>query len=257
MPGQAAYPAIEPFAFDDLLNPDEEKPSREQSDPIGAPEDVTAPKESLNEAYARGFAAGCEEGRKAGHAEGIEAGRISAMTSIAAADSETLHALTQSIQQWKSYALKAQAADRASLLALAESFLAQFCTQLAEERELDAATDLLNRLAYTDEKDGRINLFLPPRAYTQLSEKLDALLTMKGFAGGVTLQSDDALKQGECRLAWRGGSAERTHSEIKEAVRSLLEGPIFHQRPDETLIQPNSDQDDPGNPCPVVNNEGA
>lgn len=265
---------IQPFAFDDLLDDQRVPPRNAPERHVGAStmsntvvgavptETTTTPDASgsmpelagqsaIDQAYARGLA----DGRAAAavsdsenaaamqaHIEkGVEMGRASAMESIAAADSKTLQALETALRDWPTQAKEAQAEDRATLLNVTRMFLAQFCGALAQERELDAVCDVLSRLSLASADDGRINLFLAKRSHTQLATKLETLLTVKGLSGVVDLQTDEALKPGECRMTWRGGAAQRGEEEIAAAVQSLLAGPVFNDAIDPQAIDRTND----------------
>lgn len=155
-------------------------------------------------------------------AEGVLEGRRLAMETIAADEAASLARIAGALEAAKSSLAEARARDQAEMLSAAAQFLEEFATDLAAERELNAALDLLRRLTAHSDDRRPARLVIARASRDRLSPKIDAVLKARRIDDFVSVESDPSLSPGEMRLEWRGGEARRTRREITEAAAAFI-----------------------------------
>lgn len=160
---------------------------------------------------------------EAARAEGVAEGRSLAMASIAADETAQLQKIADLLLQSRDGFETELSEFRAALIGTARVFLEEFCTALAQDRELAIADDLLRKLTENSEDRRSARLFLNPRSAARLKSRIEDAMNRRGVGDFVTLESDPALSPGEARLEWRGGDARRGRAEINAAIAALFD----------------------------------
>ena len=155
-------------------------------------------------------------------AEGVIEGRRLATETIAADEAACLARIADALEGAKSVIAEAREREQAQLLSIAAQFLEEFAGGLVEERELDAALDLLRRLTAQSDDRRPVRLVLARASRERLAGKLEAALKARRIDDFVSLEADPSLSPGEMRLEWRGGEARRTRREITEATAAIV-----------------------------------
>lgn len=159
---------------------------------------------------------------KEARAEGVIEGRRLAMETIAADEAACLARIADALAGAQSVIAEARERDQAQLLSVAAQFFEVFAAGLANERELDAALELLRRLTAHSDDRRPARLVLSRASRERLAPKLDAALKARRIDDFVTIEADPSLSPGEMRLEWRGGEARRTRREITEATAAIV-----------------------------------
>lgn len=155
-------------------------------------------------------------------AEGVAEGRRLAMETIAADEAASLSRIASALEDMKSFLGDARARDQAEMLGVAAIFLEEFASGLAEQRELEAAIDLLRRLTAHSDDRRPARLVIARTSRERIAPKLEAAIKARKVEDFVTIEADPSLGAGELRLEWRGGEARRTRREIADATAAII-----------------------------------
>jgi flagellar biosynthesis/type III secretory pathway protein FliH len=164
----------------------------------------------------------CADDVAAARAEGVVEGRRLAMETIAADEAHALDRIASALEANCRTFESRLAEIRAGTLTIARILTETFGQELAAAREVEIAESLLRRLTENSEDRRDVAMFLNPESLERLRPRLEAALERRGIAEFVALADDTALKPGEIRLDWRGGSARRTRAEIVAAVSAVF-----------------------------------
>jgi hypothetical protein len=164
----------------------------------------------------------------AAHEEGFAAGKAAAASAAEGASDAALDSIATALAQESAGRQAAIAADRADMLAAARSFLETFCGRIAAAREVDAASELLGRIAGFPPKGARLKLYVARSFDEEKRAAIAAHAARITDAPPVAVIVDEALSPGEARLEWSDGAVRRTRAEIDAAVTRLIEGLDHH-----------------------------
>lgn len=162
----------------------------------------------------------------AAQAAGLEAGRIAALAEAA-----------QAAETRAAEALAALAAGLSELLAARDSEAAA-----AQERAIEAMRDVLRKLAPALSRkaplveleefitqclrdafdEPRLVLRIADSAFEAVQQRLAALTAATAFAGKVVLLADETLEQGDARVEWAEGGAERDARRLVHDIDGAL-----------------------------------
>jgi flagellar assembly protein FliH len=150
--------------------------------------------------------------------EGMKAGQVRAAETLAAATENFCAAVRASLStaQGEIEALRAEAAAIAFAAArkLAPAALARF-----PECEVEQA---LREAVHQAIGEPRIVLRATPQVIDALSDRLAEIAREEGFDGRIIAQAEQDLPDGDCRIEWRGGGAERSLAVLEEAIGSAI-----------------------------------
>jgi flagellar biosynthesis/type III secretory pathway protein FliH len=164
----------------------------------------------------------CADDVAAARVEGVVEGRRLAMETIAADEAQALNRIAGALEAGRQAFESRLAEIRAETLTIARMLTETFGEELAAAREVEIAESLLRRLTENSEDRRDVVMFLNPESLERLRQRLGAALERRGVAQFVTLADDAALKPGEIRLDWRGGTVRRTRAEIAAAVSAIF-----------------------------------
>lgn len=164
-----------------------------------------------------------DEGYRAGHAEGLEAGRadVAAAAETAKADAldklgERLEALRAEIQG------SGEQRSRESLdvaLTLVSKLFPALTRRYGREEIEDLIIDSLERLR----EEPRVVVRVADSQLDALRERVDELAAKSGFDGRIVLLADADLSEGDVRADWADGGAERDTGRIWREIESAAD----------------------------------
>jgi flagellar biosynthesis/type III secretory pathway protein FliH len=202
-------PQATPFEYQDFRPQRPLAPTRRDAPEPAPPPDVGADiARRLEDAYAAGVADGAKSS-----AREAESDRIRALQSIAAVLAERCSAFERAL-----------GAERARLNAAVRTLLTRllFADHQAGARE--AAIGLIDRLLKASADRSPARLTISATASASLIAELREAIAARGAAEFISIETDAALGPGDCRLAWRGGAAQRAFAAIRNEIRRSLPG---------------------------------
>jgi flagellar assembly protein FliH len=151
-----------------------------------------------------------EEGRK--HADILATQAVAAsIGQVAAAMLAAIEAMDGEIER-----LRAEAAGFA--LAAARK-LAGAALEHAPESEIAEA---LNVALHHAIGEARVVVKTPPALAKSIEGRAAEIAAEQGFEGRIQVAGDHTLSGADCRIEWRGGGVERSHSMIENALADLI-----------------------------------
>jgi flagellar assembly protein FliH len=179
-----------------------------------------------DEEIARIRAEGVAEGFAEGRAEGIAAGRAEAQVEARAAAEEREAALLDRLAQRLSETMAMREAIAAgaerSALNLAACVLRKALPALHRrlgEAEIEA---LLAKLSQRMAEPVTLSVSAHPELAAALRARLEALALRCRLSGRLNIEADAAIAEGDCRIAWSGGGAERTLAALLARVDEIV-----------------------------------
>ncbi len=70
----------------------------------------------------------------------------------------------------------------------------------------------------------RVVIRINPGQIAQISERIDGLKAGSGYEGRVIIKDDENIAQGDCRLEWGEGSAERNAELLWNSIDEIIQG---------------------------------
>lgn len=156
--------------------------------------------------------------RKTAHAEGVGAARRES----AARASEALASLATCFGRQVAEFDAIIAAERRALKSAAAAFLKAFAANIATDREVEIALDLVRRLMAASSDQAPAELLLNPASLKLVGDRLKKEIASQGASSFIRLGADVALAPGECRLAWRGGAVSRRLSQTIDEIDAVI-----------------------------------
>ena len=223
---------LERFLFDtdfDTAEPEPESAAvgesetdaEEEAEPEGPPPEYF--EEDVRQAREDGYNAG----HAAGHAEGLEAGRQDAQAQADQALAAVLDRVAAGIDEIAGGLSTAEERRDREALNVAVKLVQKLFPALERRyglKEIEALiTDSLDRLR----EKTRVVIRVAPNRLEAIQERIDALAAKSGYEGKVMVISDAELPDGDVRVEWAEGGAERDTNrlwrEIETAIARTIE----------------------------------
>lgn len=151
-----------------------------------------------------------EEGRK--HADVLANQAVAAsIGQVAAAMLTAIESMDDEVER-----LRAEAAELA--LAAAKK-LAGAALNHAPEAEIAEALHVALHQAIGE---ARVVVKTPPALAKAIEARAVEIAAEQGFEGRIQIAGDSTLSGADCRIEWRGGGVERSHSMIENALADLI-----------------------------------
>ena len=178
------------------------------------PPPPTFSEEELNFARESAF----DEGRRAGHAEGLEAGgqQIANVLTVLA---QTLPLVAQ--EQARSNDQILQDAVRLTVATLRRAFPAM-AERSAFEEVAKVVADLVPHLL----DEPRIIVRVAAALVETIRERLAQIANQTGFEGRIVVQEDARLNPGDCKVEWADGGAERDLARLIGEMEQIVDRAI-------------------------------
>jgi len=151
-----------------------------------------------------------EEGRK--HADILATQAVaSSIGQVAAAMLAAIEAMDGEIER-----LRAEAAGLA--LAAAKKLAGAALNHAPEAEIAEALTVALHHAI----GEPRVVVKTPPALAKAIEQHAATIAAEQGFEGRIQIAADSSLSGADCRIEWRGGGIERSHSLIENALADLI-----------------------------------
>jgi flagellar assembly protein FliH len=151
-----------------------------------------------------------EEGRK--HADILATQAVAAsIGQVAAAMLAAIEAMDGEVERLR--------AEAASLALAAARKLAGAALDHAPETEIAEA---LNVALHHAIGEARVVVKTPPALAKAIESRAAEIAAEQGFEGRIQIAGDSTLSGADCRIEWRGGGVERSHSVIENALADLI-----------------------------------
>jgi flagellar assembly protein FliH len=151
-----------------------------------------------------------EEGRK--HADILATQAVAAsIGQVAAAMVAAIEAMDGEVERLR--------AEAAGLALAAAKKLAGAALNHAPEAEIAEA---LNVALHHAIGEARVVVKTPPALAKAIERRAAEIAAEQGFEGRIQIAGDGNLSGADCRIEWRGGGVERSHSMIENALADLI-----------------------------------
>ncbi|MEL7491058.1 MAG: hypothetical protein AAGJ73_10065 [Pseudomonadota bacterium] len=187
-------PQVKPFDFESL-DPDDTKPAA----PAFTQSDIDA-----------------------AYQEGLAHGRAQALASTIKAQTDSLKTIQSDLSSAIEKFNGAVARERATLRAIAEAFLIEYCERLSIDHETQTAQNILNKLFDSAEENASAILFVSAQSMEEIGAQLEAIIRGRSAGATVTIEECADLSPGECRLEWRSGSLTQNFDAVRAAVARVM-----------------------------------
>jgi flagellar assembly protein FliH len=150
--------------------------------------------------------------------DGMKVGQVRAAEATAAAVEQLCAVVQESTAsaQAKIEDLRREAAELA--LVCARKLAAEAVAALPQA-DIEAALYEAIHQAITEP---RIVLRAAPDVIAAIKDKLEELARDSGYEGRIVASPEPGMKDGDCRIEWRGGGAERSMDHLAEAVSEVI-----------------------------------
>jgi flagellar assembly protein FliH len=150
--------------------------------------------------------------------DGMKMGQVRAAEQIAAAVEQLCTVVQQSMNSAQSQ-IEDLRREAASLALVAAKKLALHAVTALPEADVE---DALRGAIHQAISEPRIVLRAAPAVVAALKEKLDELAQETGYEGRIVATPEATMKDGDCRIEWRGGGAERSMNHLEEAIGEVI-----------------------------------
>jgi hypothetical protein len=157
---------------------------------------------------------------EAAHALGVEKGAAEARSARDAESAARATAFARTLADLAAEFGTRRAADAAALRADAETAIAVLLRRTHRANAAEAALDLVARLLSASADRAKATLSVGDAA---LAEGLKREIAARGGADVVDVAVAGDLPPGDCRLAWRGGVAERRFATLRAELRRIFQ----------------------------------
>lgn len=188
---------VKPYDFNDLAAPAPEAPR------VVEPSFTTA---DIERTRANAFAEGLAAARRQAEEE----------------DRAALYAIGNVVSALQSEFTARLSAECDELRQTAGDFCRAFAGKVANAREVDTAIALLDRLLAASLDRTPVVIALNAESARRWRERLAEAIKERGAAAFVSIEADETLQRGECRLAWRGGSMNRLLKPALEKIDAII-----------------------------------
>jgi flagellar assembly protein FliH len=151
-----------------------------------------------------------EEGRK--HAD------ILATQAVAASIGQVAAAMLAAIEAMDGEVERVRA-EAAGLALAAAKKLAGAALNHAPEAEIAEALHVALHHAIGE---ARVVVKTPPALAKAIESRAAEIAAEQGFEGRIQIAGDSTLSGADCRIEWRGGGVERSHSTIEDSLADLI-----------------------------------
>jgi len=239
MEGMATRPFLFERSFDSpvpLKEPDAKAAEAETEDEIAEPEPPPPPTFSEEEMAAA---------RDEAHAAGRDEGRAEA----ASATEARIAAAVEAVNERLSALFQGQADENTRTVqtalevnrAVARKVLPAHCRRHALEELEHLLTTTFERLI----DEPVVTVHVAPGMADPINERLGTAAGRNAYQGELRVVGDDQLDDGDCRIDWRNGGAERRTSALLEQIDDLIGAHLA------TLVPPEHTGDEPATDGPT------
>lgn len=156
------------------------------------------------------------------HRKGFEAGQAQARTEAAERIAKTLMLIADSMERLDRKLTDIEARLETEAVQVAVAVASKLAPELIAREpfaEISAlATECFRQLVATPQIAVRIG----PDIYESAKEKLEDIARTRGFEGRLTVQPDDTLAPGDCRIEWADGGVNRDHAATLAAIEEVV-----------------------------------
>jgi flagellar assembly protein FliH len=169
-----------------------------------------------------------ETARSAGFTEGRTQGLIEAQTSIERQTAMALERISGGLKElFEQHRRYTEDIGRDSAQ-LAHTIARKICPELAQRNALIEIEALTRQAVEYLTDEPRVIVRMNAGSMQALGERLQVIMRNAGFEGQVLLRNENTLGDGDCRIEWANGGAERLTeqlwAQIDEMVAHFLEG---------------------------------
>ena len=183
-----------------------------------------------------------EEMREAAFAEGVEAGRVEALSSLEQSSDALLQNILLATQNLEQRQTEQVALMHKETAKLAYAIIEKLAPAVVDKTPLAEIELLVNQCLKNSPLEPRLVIRADEAILTSLQDKLEDMKRNSGFAGQVILISEPMPHISDCKVEWANGGAERDFNNLMSTIETTIQH--FIDAP-ETVITSASGQIDP------------
>lgn len=159
---------------------------------------------------------------------GIAQGRAEAMTGIEQRQADTCQAVGDRIDGLLRGQRAAFDEMAGEMLELTYTLLRRLSPELARRGGLTEIEAVIAEIFHNLRDEPKVIARVHPDMLAGIAPRLDEAAARNGFEGQLVLRGDESLAEGDCRLEWADGGAERVSRELWRRIDAALERLIGH-----------------------------
>lgn len=219
-----AEPEITKFLFDRSFDEEAKEapgsaPETEADMAEVAAEDEVEPEQEVPTFSEEEVAAARQEGYAKGKGDGIR----EAATGIERRIADTLDGVGARLADLLSQAEEARDSTVQSGVSIATAITRKLFPELSRRGAVSEVEAIVAAALERGIEEPRVVVRVDPEIYGQVAEHIHAQAVARGFEGKVLVMEDPDLLQGDCRVEWSNGGAERDSASLWQEIDEIIE----------------------------------
>lgn len=159
---------------------------------------------------------------------GVEQGRAEAMTGIEQRLADSWQTVGDRFRQLQDRHRAALETLSAEVTELAYTMVRQLSPAVAKKGGLQEIEAMIAEVFGSLRDEPRILVRVHPDLVEQVRARMEEIATNDAFEGQITVRPEAELSEGDCRLEWADGGAQRLQTEIWRRMAAALERTLGH-----------------------------
>lgn len=164
-----------------------------------------------------------EQAREEGRRQGFEEGRAQACREFEARISQQMDRLLQACEAMASEKAELQKREERRAARIAHAIASRLAPALMEKRPLSEVEALVSDCLDGCRRESRIVVRVGDEMVEPLKERLEVLKAKSSFTGQIVLLGEPEMTDGDCRVEWPDGGAERDISALETRIAEAVE----------------------------------
>lgn len=164
-----------------------------------------------------------EAARQEGYAAGEEAGRSEAYASIEQMSAMTTETIAQQMAHMADTHRKAMQSVQDGAIRIAVAIAKRLVPSLAEDAKMKEVEDVARETLTLVRDESRVIVHVSDTMIETVEPTVMDVARQVGFDGTVRVIGDTSLTEGDCRIEWSGGGAERVQAKVWEEIDRAID----------------------------------
>lgn len=174
-----------------------------------------------------------EAARQAAHAEGLALGAEQARQGLEQLSAQTLETIGQSLARLHEAQARSSEQVHRNAIQIAVTVVRKLYPTLESRQRLTEIEAMVDQCLREILKEPRVVIRLHEALLEPLQPRLQAVADGNGFEGQLVMLTDATVQQGDCRIEWADGGAER----LGERIWDEIDAALGRATPDVTEIE--------------------
>jgi len=164
-----------------------------------------------------------DRAREEGRREGFEEGKAQACRELEARISQQMGQLLQACEALASETAALQKREERRAARIAHAIASRLAPALMAQRPLSEVEALVSDCLDGCRRESRIVVRVGDEMVEPLKERLEAIKARSSFTGQIVLLGEPEMIDGDCRVEWPDGGAERDISAVEARIAEAVE----------------------------------